>query len=157
MKQYKEVFTKWMTKVDEAWDEYEQNRDKIQKRINVLNRKIEWNEKQLRKLNPSIGTTEALGYAVKELYPTKVVEVLGPFGLRSEWGVAVKTSEDKCSTDSEAYFHVSGHGMSLKMDTGEKTSSFEKNTIGDVNGFNNKTVTLEDWDNKIIDKLIIRK
>lgn len=85
---------------------------------------------------------EPLAAALKEYCGGDEVKVYGPFGLRAYTSIYVCKGNriggiTLTTTDA-------ARGWRLRYDTGEKTGAYESESIGALNGFDNKTAPLPD-------------
>lgn len=84
----------------------------------------------------------------------KDYEIYGPFGLRSQTSIHWRDDMTKPITVQPTLSLRLVPGdlkkAELKYETGKKKGEFQKNTIGDVNGFNRETSPLPDSLDEII-------
>lgn len=126
---------------NKAYNRYKNKQQKLE----AQKREI---EEQLSKMKyPHLtGYLEKLGKAVMPLIKGAVdFKIYGPFGLGNECSIYFhakqKPGEKEAKTLAGATFRYTGDGFGLK-DYSKSTNRFTNGTIGEMNGFNYKTIPI---------------
>lgn len=143
-----------------------EKRDKIDKRIEVLNRKLEWNKKRASEAwneNPSWidEIIDPIAQLMLKKLPGRYYELLGPFGMCSRMSIHFYKNEMKELDRKEFFSEMTGDGcLSITFLPGDcrngeiyledsltDTGRFIKGTIGELNGMNHPSIEIpEDAD-----------
>lgn len=135
-----------MENMNELYAAYAEKRGELKKittKIEKHTAAIARLEKKRDKLWDTCGWVKMLVYpladALKDFTGAEKYKVYGPFGLRADCSIYVKKGnmlgEITLTFDSNWRLHY---------DTGEKDGSYERGSIGDLNGFDNVTAPLPD-------------
>ena len=96
-------------------------------------------------------------YLVKHYFPERYLDICGPFGLRTEIVVYIIKDPGLKKKNPKAFYEkenllrlciIPGNLSKgeLSYDTGETENNSQENTVGQLNGFNNKIKKIESID-----------
>lgn len=168
-----------MEKITELYENY-LAKDREERRINELiiehEMKIERLEKKKRKIGGWFDTLiHPLAKVLTPLLGCENYEILGPFGLRAETSIWFKKKDstakycdysltvtlfnefDKNSIYKDRYCMSSTKTVELRYDTGERDGSYQRGSIGELNGFNKIESPLPESIEEIVNLIKSRK
>jgi len=136
---------------------------KIEERIVMRKKQIERLETKKAKTQVFwiTGLIKPIAKALEEVYPNRVADVLGPFGLDAETAIHLykkgisnekRFDDDNCISITFRPGNIE-QGILYIKDTRHNTRRFQKGTIGELNGMNYKSIEF-DWNLNTLVELI---